>query len=277
MANVLPFDKQVTVIASLAEGASIRGIERMTGVNRNTIMSLGLRVGNACAKMMDAKMRGLNCQRLEVDELWAFIQKKQAQCVPGDFKRGFGDVYTFVALDSDTKLIPAYLVGKRDAIHAIRFFEDLAPRLTCKVQLSTDAFSGYANAIDNAFGSEIHFGQCVKIYSSPLLVEQKQSKYSPGKVIDVERTVMVGEPEESKISTSYIEKQNHTVRMHCRRLSRLTNAFSKKLDSFKAAVSLHFAYYNFVRRHSTVRMTPAMAAGVERSALTVADLVDLAR
>ncbi len=271
MPNNLPFDKQVSVISMLTEGASIRGIERMTGVNRNTIMSLGSRVGQACAAYMDERLRGLNCQRIEVDELWAFVGKKHAQLRPGDYQKGFGDAYTFVALDADTKLVPAFLVGRRDAITAQVFMQDLSERLTRRVQLSTDGFNAYENAVELAFGAEIDYGMIVKTYSGP--VEEGPRKYSAPEVVSVTKLPMKGRPDEGKISTSYVEKQNHTVRMHCRRLSRLTNAYSKKLENFEAAVALHFAYYNLVKFHGTIRCTPAMAAGVERSPLTVKDLV----
>jgi IS1 family transposase len=273
MANILPFDKQVTVVSALAEGMSIRGIERMTGVNRNTVMSLGLRVGNACADFMDTKMRNLNCQKIEVDELWGFIKKKNANCLPEEQARGLGDVWTYVALDSDTKLVPTYLVGKRDGPCTTAFVQDLHDRLSNRVQISSDGWGAYAGGVESAFGCEVDYGQIVKVFASPDKTEAR--RYSPSRITQVARSQIIGESE--IISTSYIEKQNHTVRMHCRRLSRLTNAFSKKLDRFEAAVGLHFAYYNFVKFHRTVHMTPAMAAGVESSPLEVANLVELAR
>jgi IS1 family transposase len=275
MPNILKFDKQVNVISMLAEGASIRGIERMTGVNRNTIMSLGLRVGNACAAFMDSKMRNLACKRIEIDELWGFVGKKNSQLEPGEYFYGLGDAYTFVALDSDTKLVPAFAVGKRDVATTQVFMQDVASRLKNRVQVSTDGFNAYENAVELAFGAEVDYGQIVKTYASPQVDGQR--KYSPPEVVAVERIPMQGTPDEDKISTSYIEKLNHTTRMHCRRLSRLTNAFSKKLPNFKAAVALHFAYYNFVKFHSSIRCTPAMAAGVEQSPLEVSDLVSLSR
>lgn len=273
MPNILPFDKQVNVISALAEGASIRGIERMTGVHRDTVMRLGGRVGRACAEFMDSRLRNLNCERIEVDELWGFIAKKQAQCLPEDLAEGLGDVYTFVALDADSKLVPSFLAGRRDEVTTTLFMEDLQGRLNKRIQLSSDGWRSYPKAVDAAFGSDVDYGQIVKVFASPEKTEER--RYSPPPISKIERSTVIGEPD--KISTSYVEKQNHTIRMHCRRLSRLTNAFSKKLDNFKSAVALHFAYYNFVRFHKTVRMTPAMAAGVESSALTVADLVDLAR
>jgi IS1 family transposase len=218
-------------------------------------------------------LRELNCERIEVDELWGFIAKKQAQCLPKDLAEGLGDVYTFVALDADSKLVPSFMAGRRDEVTTHLFLEDLQTRLNKRVQLSSDGWRSYANAVDAAFGGNVDYGQIVKVYASPEKTEER--RYSPPRISQIERSTIVGEPD--KISTSYVEKQNHTMRMHCRRLSRLTNAFSKKLDNFKSAVALHFAYYNFVRFHKTIRCTPAMAAGVERSPLTVADLVALSR
>jgi len=271
MSNRLSFDRQVSIVSALTEGASIRGISRMFDVDKETVMNLGKRVGDACAVYLDERMRGLNCERLEADELWAFINKKQANCLPEDFKEGYGDAYTFVALDSETKLVPAFHVGKRDYQSTNLFLGDLSMRLNKRIQLSTDAFTSYAPAVESMWGTEIDYGQIVKQFASSEPAEQR--KYSPAAVVKVDKSVLIGKPDEAKISTSFVEKQNHTVRMHCRRFSRLTNAFSKKLENFKAAVALHFAYYNLVKFHSTVRCTPAMAAGVERSPLTVKDLV----
>jgi IS1 family transposase len=273
MPNILPFDKQVNIVSMLAEGSSIRGVERITGVHRDTIMRLGIRVGNACADFMDSRLRNLNCRRLEIDELWGFIAKKQSQCLPVDFREGFGDAYTFVALDGDSKLVPAFRVGRRDEPNTTAFLQDLHGRLANRVQLSSDGWTAYAHNIETIFGCEVDYGQIVKVFDSPDKTEQR--RYSPPHVTRIERSTIVGEPDE--ISTSYVEKQNHTIRMHCRRLSRLTNAFSKKLDNFKSAVALHFAYYNFVKFHRTIRCTPAMAAGVEKSPLEVGNLVEMAR
>jgi IS1 family transposase len=222
---------------------------------------------------MDHRLRELNCRRIEVDELWGFIAKKQSQCLPEDLAYGLGDVYTFVALDADSKLVPSFLAGRRDEVSTHLFLQDLQRRVNGLVELSSDGWRSYTNAVHEAFGSNVDYGQIVKVYASSDKTEER--KYSPPKVTKIERSAIVGEPDQ--ISTSYVEKQNHTMRMHCRRLSRLTNAFSKKLDNFKSAVALHFAYYNFVRFHKTIRCTPAMAAGVESSPLEVANLVELAR
>lgn len=272
MANKLQTEKKIAVISMLCEGSSIRAIERITGVNRNTIMSLGVRVGNACAKIMDERLRGLKCQQIEVDEIWGFIgaKRKIAHKVGA-----YGDVWTFIGIDPVTKLIPSHIVGKRDSYHANTFMADLASRVSNRVQISTDALASYPEAVERAFGTEADYAQIVKEFSVTNLGSFKEaaSRYSPAEVVKVEKTVIYGMPDVSRISTSHVEKQNHTLRMHCRRLTRLTNAFSKKFENFQAAVALNFAYYNFCKIHGSIRMTPAMAAGVEKSIWTVADLV----
>ncbi len=272
MANILNKEKQVAVISSLAEGASIRAIERMTGIHRDTIMRLGVRVGNSCIDTMDKTMWNLRCQRVQLDEIWGFIGKKQKHLKIRD-PRSFGDVYTFVALDADTKLVPCFRVGKRNLGTARAFINDLSSRLENRIQLSTDSLSAYIDAVEEGFGAEIDYGQIVKTYTSS---EAEARKYSPPTIVKVDKEIVTGNPDPRHISTSFIEAQNLTIRMHCRRLTRLTNAFSKKLDNFKTAMGLHFAYYNFVKVHRTLRATPAMAAGVVSSQWTVADLVERA-
>lgn len=277
MANILSIEKQVIAIHALAEGNSIRSIERMTGIHRDTIMRLGIKIGQSCQELMDEKMRNLTLTNIEVDEIWGFIGKKKKNLKHGDDRNVLGDVWTWVALDSETKLIPSYVIGKRDMYHARMFMEDLAPRLKNRVQLSSDALDSYASAIERGFGSNVDYGQIVKTYSITNLSKEAAGRYSPAEVVKTERNVIYGRPAVSRITTSHIEKQNHTLRMHCRRLTRLTNAFSKKLGNFKAAIGLNFAYYNFVKTHGTIRCTPAMAAGVMPSALTVRDLVEMAQ
>jgi len=271
MAYNLATEKKVSVISMLCEGSSIRAISRITNVNRNTIMSLGVRVGQACKAIMDEKMRGLKCEQIQVDEIWGFIGAKQKNA-PKSKSGAYGDVWTFIAIDRDTKIIPSYVVGKRDGYHAKAFMDDLASRVTMRPQISSDGLTAYTDAVERAFGSEVDYGQIVKTYA----VEpgkQAEIRYSPSEVVSVEKTVVAGEPRIEMICTSHIEKQNHTLRMHCRRLTRLTNAFSKKFENFEAAVALNFAYYNFVKTHGSLRMTPAMAAGIEKSHWTVAELV----
>jgi IS1 family transposase len=270
MANKLASDKKVSVVSMLCEGASIRSIERITGVNRNTIMSLGVRMGDACKRIMDEKMRGLTCQHIQVDEIWGFVGAKQRRAKQA---RAYGDVWTFIALDADTKLIPSFVVGKRDLYHTRAFIEDLAGRLSRRVQLSSDALNTYPEAVEINFGAEVDYAQLVKTYAVVNLNKDAASRYSPAEVVKTEKTIVNGMPDVNRITTSHIEKQNHTLRMHCRRLTRLTNAFSKKFENFAAAVALNFAYYNFCKTHGALRMTPAMAAGIESSHWTVEDLV----
>lgn len=272
MANVLPKEKQVMAISALAEGSSIRSIERMTGVHRDTIMRLGVRAGQGCAELMDEKLRDLPCRLLQFDELWGFIGKKQRN-VNFDDSPEVGDVWTFCAIDAETKLVPSFKVGKRDRATANAFCADVASRMRNRVQISSDALAAYADAIERAFGTGVDYGHVVKTY-----VQNDDYNlgriYSAPEFVDIEKRPVVGHPNMALISTSYIERLNATTRLHMKRLNRLTLAFSKKLENFEAAVALHFAYYNFVKRHSAVRCTPAMAAGVERDFWTVEQLVE---
>ena len=245
----------------------------MTGVNRNTIMSLGLRMGDGCQKIMDEKLRNLNCKRIEVDEVWGFIGMKQKTAKLTRAGADMGDVWTWIALDPETKLVPTFAVGDRNQYMANCFIEDLASRLSHRIQITSDALKAYQGAIERAFGADVDYGSIIKTFGHTELTEQR--RYSPPEVVKVEKAIVQGMPDVELISTSHVEKQNHTLRMHCRRLSRLTNAFSKKMESFKAAVALHYAYYNFVKFHKAIRCTPAMEAGVTTSAWTVSDLVGM--
>ncbi|MGI8959155.1 MAG: IS1 family transposase [Bryobacteraceae bacterium] len=275
MANVLSTDKQIAVIGALAEGSSIRSIERITGVHRDTIMRLGVRVGKGCTALMDAEMRNLDCHRLEMDEIWGFVGKKDRHVRPGDDPQ-FGNVWTFCAIDSDTKLVPAFKVGNdRDAKTATAFMLDVADRMKNRVQISTDGLKAYVEAIDWAFSGNVDYGQIIKTYGVEESI-QSHRRYSAPEIISTEKKAIFGRPRFDLISTSYIERLNATTRLHMKRLTRLTHAFSKKRENFEAAVGLHFAYYNFVRRHSTLRCTPAMAAGVTQSFWGVGDLVEAA-
>ncbi|HTW44047.1 MAG TPA: IS1 family transposase [Acidobacteriaceae bacterium] len=272
MANVLNKDKKIAVIAALAEGSSIRSIERMTGVHRDTIMRLGVKVGQGCTSLMDSTMRDLPCTRLEMDEIWGFIGKKENHVRPDDDPQ-LGSVWTWCAIDSDTKLVPAFKVGDRSAKTAKEFVADVASRMKNRVQLSTDGLRHYVTAVEDAFGADVDYGQIVKIYGTD---ESPDHRYSQPEVTSVEKTVISGNPNVQLISTSYVERLNATTRLHMRRLTRLTLAFSKKRENFEAAVGLNFAYYNFVKRHNTLRCTPAMAAGVTRDFWSVGDLVEAA-
>jgi len=234
-------------------------------------MRLGIRVGEGCQKLMDTKMRHLSCKQIEVDEIWGFIGAKRRNAARVG---AYGDVWTFIALDADTKLIPSFIVGKRDMYHARAFMDDLAARMANRIQVSTDALAAYPDAIERGFGNEIDYGVIVKTYAFTNLNKEAASRYSPVEVVKVERTIITGMPDVSRITTSHVESQNLTLRMHCRRLTRLTNAYSKKFENFQAAVALNFAYYNFCKIHNSLRMTPAMAANVEKSQWTVAELIE---
>jgi IS1 family transposase len=274
MANLLNTDKQIAVIGALTEGSSIRSIERMTGIHRDTIMRLGVRVGQGCARLLDAKMRDLTCHYLQFDEIWGFIGKKERHLLVND-NPDYGNVWTFCAIDADTKLVPAYRVGKRDIHTAKAFVGDLAGRLSNRVQISSDALRAYVDAIEQTFGADVDFGQIVKTYEHDYS-QHPEYKYSAPKFVAVEKRPVTGNPNMDLVSTSYIERLNCATRQHVRRLTRLTLAFSKKLENFEAAVALHFAYYNFVKRHNSLRCTPAMAAGIERDFWDVSDLIEAA-
>ena len=275
MPNVLPREKQIAVIAALAEGSSIRAIERMTGINRNTIMSLGVHVGQGCAKILDAKMRGLTCHFLQFDEIWGFIGKKEKHRMITDDPT-LGDVWTFCAIDAETKLMPAFKVGKRNHITANAFVSDVASRLKNRPQISSDGLRAYVEVVENAFGMNVDYGMIIKNYGVDKGEHHQERRYSAPEVTSMEKMMVTGRPDMDLISTSHIERLNGTTRLHMRRLTRLTYAFSKKIENFEAAVALHFAYYNLVRTHGSLKMTPAMAAGVERSFWSVADLVEAA-
>jgi IS1 family transposase len=272
MANVLNTDKQIAVIGALTEGSSIRSIERMTGIHRDTIMRLGVKVGEGCAKLMDTAMRDLPCNRLELDEIWGFVGKKERNVREGE--DGVGSVWTFCAIDAETKLVPAFKVGNRDVATATEFVKDVADRMAYRVQISTDGLSAYVTAMQNAFGEFVDYAQIIKTYGHEEVSDNR--RYSAPKFVSSEKKIIVGNPDERLISTSYVERLNATTRLHMRRLTRLTLAFSKKRENFDAAVALHFAYYNFVKRHNTLRCTPAMAAGVTGTFWSVGDLVEAA-
>ncbi|HEX7999114.1 MAG TPA: IS1 family transposase [Pyrinomonadaceae bacterium] len=253
---------------------AIRQIERMTDIHRDTIMRLGVRVGQGCARIMDEKMRDLDCRDIQIDEIWGFIQKKKRNIKETDDPRQVGDAWTFCAVDSDTKLVPCFKVGKRDSLTANAFINDLASRLKNRVQLSSDALPAYIEAVEQGFGADVDYGQIVKAYEA---VESTapQRRYSPPKLVSITKNVITGDPLMPFISTSYVERLNLTTRHHMKRLARLTIAFSKKLENFEAAVALHFLYYNFVKTHKSLRCTPAMAANVERSHWSVGDIVEM--
>lgn len=274
MANVLSSAKRVQIVCALVEGCGIRATARMCGVSKDTVMKLWVEMGEACARFQDETLRGLTCKRLEVDELWAFCYAK-AKNVPADKAGvfGVGDVWTFTAIDAETKLMPSYLVGSRDTGCATEFMQDLAGRLASRVQLTTDGHKMYLSAVEDAFGGAIDFAQLVKVYGKA--PEGPEVRYSPAECIGCERIGITGSPDPKLVSTSYVERSNLTVRMSVRRFTRLTNAFSKKLRNHAAAFGLFSAHYNFCRIHKTLRVTPCMAAGVTARVWSIADLVGL--
>ena len=243
----------------------------MTNVHRDTIMRLLVEVGNGCAMIMDEEMRNLPCQRIQVDEIWAYVHKKQRWITPQDDRSRMGDMWTFVALDPDTKVVPTYRVGKRTAHVARAFMQDLSERLANRVQLSSDAFNVYAEAVERAFGIDVDYGQAVKFYEAEPI---GPGRYSPPRVTHHEIARIQGRPDRDRISTSLVERQNLTMRMSMRRFTRLTNAFRKKVENLAAAVSLHFAHYNFVRVHKSLRITPAMAADVTDRLWSIEELIE---
>ena len=244
--NRLSLARRTQIVAALVEGNSIRSIERMTGTHRDTVMRLLVEVGEGSAKLLDEQMRDLSCQRLQCDEIWAYVGKKQKQVTKEDDKSRVGDQWTFVAMDADTKIVPSFRIGKRDLPTATAFMNDFAGRLSNRVQLSTDALAAYVDAVEQAFGCEVDYGQAVKFYDAEPV---GAGRYSPPNVS--KRAHACRRPGCAHISTSLIERQNLTMRMSMRRFTRLTNAFSKKVENLQAAVSLHFAHYNFVRVHKT--------------------------
>jgi IS1 family transposase len=272
--NVLSRDQQIHIIACLTEGMSIRATERMTGVHRDTIMRLGAKVGRGCAELHDRMMVGIRTGRLELDELWAYVGKKQRHMKHTDSHQEKGDQYTFVALASSTRAIVGYRTGKRDTATTQEFMADLSERVLGAPEISTDGFKPYQPAVRDSFKHSAH-GVISKTYSvTHLGMKAAQHRYSPAAVIAVEREVMYGVP--ADISTSYVERSNLSMRMACRRFTRLTNGFSKKLDNHAAAVSLYVGHYNLCRVHESLRSTPAMALGIAERVWTIGDLLDAA-
>jgi IS1 family transposase len=269
--NKLSAEPEEQVIAALVEGNSIRSIERMTGVHRDTIMRLLVRVGEGCARLHNRTMRGVPTERLQLDELWAYVGMKQKRAATLAERGEFGDAYTFVALDADTKLVPSYMVGRRTWNDTQAFINDLHGRIVGRPQITTDMFKPYCGTIMQAFGNTIDYAQLHKVFASEL--NTGRGRYSPPYMIKCEREAVIGDPDPDHISTSYVERQNLTVRMQNRRFTRLTNAFSKKLANLKASVALHFAHYNLCRVHKTLRMTPAMAAHISDHIWTIEELI----
>jgi IS1 family transposase len=275
--NKLSTDEKVRVVACLVEGNSLRSTVRMTGIHRTTIQNLLVELGAACSAYQDKVMRNLKCKRLQCDEIWAFVGCKEKNATPeAKTKNGWGNVWTWTALDAETKLIPCWFVGSRDSSSAYHFIHDLAGRLASRIQLTTDGHKPYVEAVEDAFGAEVDYAQLVKIYgtqSSP--TENAEIRYSPAQCMGARKAVITGHPDYQHISTSFTERQNLTMRMSMQRFTRLTNAFSKKVENHEAAVALHFMYYDFARIHQTLRVTPAMEAGIADHVWTLEEIVAL--
>jgi len=259
--NKLNTAKRSQIVAALVEGNSINATVRMTGAAKHTVLKLLKDLGSACAAYQDQAFRNLPCKRIQCDEIWSFCYAKEKN-VPEEMKGqfGFGDVWTWTALCADTKLVPCWLIGGRNAEYASKFMSDLAGRLANRVQLTTDGHRAYLEAVWNAFGNDIDYAMLKKIYSNP--PSGAQARYSPGVCCGAKKKKIHGSPERKQVSTSYVERQNLTMRMSMRRFTRLSNGFSKKVENLEHAVAIHFMNYNFARTHKTLRMTPAMEAGV---------------
>jgi len=273
--NTLSRAERVKVIAALVEGNSIRSTCRMTGVAKGTVLKLLVDLGKACRDYQDRTLRNLTCRNIQCDEIWSFCYAKEKN-LPEELrgKLGFGDVWTWTALDANTKLIVSFLVGGRSATYARKFIEDLASRLAHRVQLTTDGHKAYLTAVERAFGAEVDYAMLDKIYANPTRGEG-QTRYSPAECCGARKTRVKGNPDMAQVSTSFVERQNLTMRMSMRRMTRLTNAFSKKMENQAHAVALHFMHYNFCRIHQTLRVTPAMEAGIEDHVWSLEELAGL--
>ncbi len=275
--NRLSLQDRARILGCLVEGSSMRATTRMCGVSINTVTKLLIDVGTACAAYQDKTLRNLPCKTIQCDEIWSFCYAKAKNVAPEkEGILGFGDVWTWTAICADTKLVPSYLIGMRTAEYARVFIDDLASRLASRVQLTTDAHKSYIKAIRSSFGNEIDYAQLVKLYGLPQSYQDAARRYSPAVCNGAIKTPRIGDPDPDKISTSYVERQNLTMRMSMRRFTRLTNGFSKKIENLEHAVALHFMHYNFGRIHKSLRVTPAMEAGISDHVWTLEEIADLA-
>lgn len=272
--NRMPIAKRAQILGFLVEGMSLRAASRLADCSINTVTKLLVDVGMACAEFQDNALRNLTCRRIQCDEIWSFVGAKQKH-VPaerqGEF--GIGDVWTWTAIDADTKLIASWMVGTRGAESAQQFVRDLASRLSSRIQLTTDGHRMYVEAVERAFAGDIDYAMLIKHYGDD--ARSVDRKYSPSALVSAEKKRINGDPDDAHVSTSYVERQNLTMRMSCRRFTRLTNAFSKKVENHAHAVALHFMYYNFGRIHKTLRVTPAMEAGVAKHVWSLAEIAAL--
>lgn len=271
--NFMDSNRRAQVVRCLVEGNSIRSTVRMTGVAKNTVVKLLSDLGCACAAFHNQHVRGLTVRRLQCDEIWSFVGAKKKNATPEQKQEGWGDVWTWTAIDADSKLCVSYLVGGRDGGWALDFMQDCASRINSRVQVTTDSHRAYLEAVEGAFGMDCDHAMLHKIYGAPS--DEEMRRYSPARCIGCDMKVISGNPDPKHVSTSYVERQNLTMRMSMRRFTRLTNAFSKKVDNHRHAIALYFMYYNFCRVHQTLRVTPAMEAGLSDHIWNVEDLVAL--
>jgi IS1 family transposase len=271
--NKLSTDGRTRIVSALVEGNSIRSIARMTGVSRNTIDKLLCDLGRACSDYQDKVFVNLKSKRFQCDEIWSFVYAKEKNCPAEHKAKGAGDVWTWVALDPDTKLVPCWFIGHRDAGCAYHFMHDLKARLANRVQLTTDGHRAYLTAVEDAFGAEIDYAMLQKIYGTTN--ESPETRYSPAVCMGARKAVISGHPDHNHVSTSYVERQNLTMRMSMRRFTRLTNGFSKKLENHEHAVAIHYMFYNFCRIHQSLRVTPAMEAGVSDHVWSIDEVIML--
>jgi IS1 family transposase len=273
--NRLDSTRRAQVVRCLVEGNSIRSTVRMTGVAKNTVAKLLVELAEVCSRFMDEKMRNLPCERIQADEIWSFVGCKQKNVTEKKIERDgiCGDVWTWTAIDADTKLVPSFMLGMRDPETARTFMEDLAGRLANRVQLTTDGLKVYLKAVKTAFGNDIDYAMLQKIYGE--IDTEGQRRYSPATCIGCETKVIKGNPDPDHISTSYVERQNLTMRMSMRRFTRLTNGYSKKVENHAAMVAVYFTWYNFGRVHHTLKTTPAVKAGIADHVWSVDEMVEL--
>jgi IS1 family transposase len=275
--TILTTKARAQILTLLVEGNSINATMRITGVSKNTILKLLVHVGQACVAYQDRVMRNLPLKKVQCDEIWSFVGMKQKN-VPEELKGilGYGDVYTWLAIDADSKLIPCWNVGNRGAEAAYDFIHDLASRLAKLIQLTTDGHTAYVMAVEDAFGNDIDIAQLVNMYGTVGQSKEEHRRYSPAECTGVKKQRITGNPNMKDVSTSYIERVNLTMRMHMRRFTRLTNGFSKKLENHMHAVSLHFMFYNFCKIHLSLRVTPAMEAGIDDHVWTMEEVIVMA-
>jgi len=262
------------IIRLLVEGNSIRATSRIADVSKNTVNKLLIDAGKACSKYHDEHVRNVKASVVQCDEIWSFTYAKQKNVAAAkDAPEFAGDTWTWTAIDSESKMIISYMVGGRDGEYAMAFMDDLRDRLSNRVQLTTDGHKAYLEAVEGAFGADVDYAQLVKMYGGPTGNKGHEKKYSPAECTGIKKRRIEGDPDKALVSTSHVERQNLTMRMHMRRFTRLTNAFSKKVENHAYAVALHFMYYNFVRVHQTLKVTPAMQAGLTDHLWDIADLV----